>query len=281
MNTEAREIVASYLTGNRVSHEELERACNIINAEDRAYADYLRREVGLSSDWTNTCDVFLEHVDTFCEMSRDERQREMPSLVRHAEECASCRGVYWDVKGFWQPSALIAEAKTVVRQMAETLRLGVDAAGLLLERGLTPVPVLRLGVAGVQLDAEKTVDGRGFLMEEQEEAVAGLRQKEWVLDDEENNCSVRLKIEGLPEGGVQIWASLEASAGSLVQVAGARITVRALESGSVWVQAPLEKYSPSGPPLVLPGGRWTISVHAVGGDGNVEWRIPLDAEAVP
>ena len=160
---EATDIIAKYFLGGPAAHKQLAEACAAVNADDECRR-FFSREFGLGGPPETACEKFAANVAEFAEMLPAQREREMPELARHAEQCAACRQFYWEVREPWIPeqaAAVTAKGRQLVRKLAEGIRLALGKAGEIIECGLSPPSVLCPAIAAA---------GRGRLMGD---AVAG------------------------------------------------------------------------------------------------------------
>lgn len=267
---EARRTIASYLTGQRVRGEDLERAWAIARS-DADHLRHLTREFGMEEHWISDCDVFRSSIAEFSEMSRREREREAPELLQHAEVCEACRRAYWDFRPLWiseATHAVAAKGRTIIRELAERIRLAVDAAGRLLELGPGPQSVrepLVAATVGTALTGSVLEAGAGLPPE--------LERKEWVLPDEETKWTIRLAVSGLPSGDARVTLRLEGEAG-IFKSAQVRIEVRAAEGDSLLLAGRLSDFETE--PILLPRGSWILRLLATTAEGSRVWEIPLD-----
>jgi hypothetical protein len=256
---EARKIITLYLTGNDVAHEPLARACEVARSDEQ-YAKSLIEELGLHEDWTSECDVFRSHVAEFSEMSREERAQEMPTLVTHVEACLVCRRTYWHVTSLWEAAVAIkGQIKTTCKRLAEHIRLTVDKAGRLEERGCGPLPLTHAFFAAV-------------LAAPTEEA----EREEWILPDEDGQYAIHLVVCGLPSGTVTVSYTLQGEHEAIPQARHIRLEVCKAGSDMPMASGPLSTFQTQ--PIQLRQGSWVLRLQAPSPSGNRTWEIPLDIE---
>jgi hypothetical protein len=267
---EAKRMMASYLTGRRVSREDLEQARALIG-EEGPTRRFLAEELGTHEEWVSECDVFLSRLAEFSELAAEERERRMPRLAAHLEACPACRQAYWDVKPLWI-TRVAREAAGGVQEMcrglAERIRLGVDQVGRLLEEGLCPPSlVLEPLAAGAP--------GR-----------VAAAHRVWELRDEDSGAAIHLEIAGGAGGGIAVncaLESLEPLRPGMIRTRGAvappRLEVLRQPGGELLLSGSLTDFQTE--PFVLPPGEWVIRVSGGAGTEGCLWEIPLSVEAKP
>ena len=238
---EARELIAAYLSGTRcVPRAELADAHALLAADPAASLRRLGEALGAGTDSVNVCAIFRSRAAEFCSLSAQERAADMPGLLRHVENCAACRCIYWEVQSVWQPRGRL------IKTLAEGLRVVLDATGSLFERGLCMPAIEEEFVA---ITAAEPV---------------GSRRRTWRLEDAERACAITIELCAI-EDEFEIFCTVEGAADSHLEIldnAGRRVF-----SGRIT--------EPKTPPVRLIAGRWTVRVRAAGPDGPT-WEIPLE-----
>jgi hypothetical protein len=266
---QAKQTLAKYLVGDHVQPERLEEARRLVVDQDQEYVEYLKGEYRLAGGLQGGCDLFMDRVAEFSELSRDAQRAEMPELLLHLEDCSSCRKAYWDVRQPW-------EGPTLGQRLVEGIRLLVGRAGSLIQRGLGPPPVEVRFVAATNsaaLDAAPT---------------AAPAQREWELADDENDCTIRLVVIGISPDEVDVNCIFEGAAVEAGTLKPGILEVRRAPSGSLCHSAPFTKAAatPFSPQpgswtvrLSLKPGSWAVRLKAKGPGGAVTWDLPLELDA--
>lgn len=265
---EAKRTIAKYLVGEHVLPERLEEARCLVVERDPEYVQYLRGEYGLDGPGETGCDLFMDHVAEFSELSEEARRREMPELLLHLEDCLTCRKAYWEVRCCWVGT-------TIGQRLAEGIRLLIDRAGSLIQRGLGP-PATEVkfvaATANAPLDAvllgQSSAPGAP-------PALPGRR--EWELGDEEHDCSIRLVVMGMSGGQADVACSFEGAAVENGVLRPDRLEVRMSPSGALCHAAPFSGSSTTS--FSLEPGAWTVRLKAKSPRGVASWDIPLEIEA--
>jgi hypothetical protein len=268
-NSTAKKIIASYLSGYRdVSREELRQACEAVRS-DRQYLDYLKDELGLSEDWTSECDVFIENAAEFCEMTGEERKREMPDMLAHLDRCPSCLRAYWDIEPLWISRAATA-ARAITRELGHRIRLVIDSAGRLRQQGLGP-PALEYRPIAAALSGPPSYEAAPDLP-----TARATARKEWSLKDDEAVCNLRIVLDGAATGGAALTCSIEYEAPA-PRPDEARIEIREASTSRLYLAGKLSDFESE--PILLPTGSWQIIIQSSSHAETRSWRIPLEIEA--
>jgi len=263
---EARGVIAAYITGNRIPHDRLRTACETAGS-DAEYVRHLTEELGMHRDWVCECDVFLANAAEFAEMSKSEREREMPGILAHLATCHSCRQVYWAIRPMWKKPDLVGGA--AVAAVAETIVLHADEGGQLRERGLGPLSEEALHVAAAA-GGEITLKEADELARDIEAAA----RRRWLLPDDEARCTIHLEVQELTGKGAVLSCELECLEGSTVDVARVRIEVCDAVDDSLFLAGRLPDIQRS--PIAVPLGSWIIRLRDVEPTGGRTWEITLD-----
>ncbi len=264
--TEAKRIIASYLTGHqRVTREELNQACESIKS-DEVYLLYLRQELGLGDDWVILCDAFAERAAEFCEMSDEERRDEMPDLLEHLGTCGSCRGLYWEISPLWREQAA-ATARSFTRELSERIRLLIDKAGRMREQGLGPPPIYLPQVVPTLSPSEEGLP----------ELAGAEKRKEWSLIDEAADCELKITIEGQAGRGAKVSCWIQPGPSQRISAERTSIEVCDAATGSLLLAGKLSDIEVE--PIYLAPGSWLIHLLTEGREGSFDWRIPLELSA--
>ncbi|MGE0129098.1 MAG: hypothetical protein AB7U82_13550 [Blastocatellales bacterium] len=260
-SAEAKKVLAAYLAGQRVDGEELQRAFAALAGDQMGLGAVA--EALTSDSPPGDCEMFRGLLAEFSEMSRAEREREMPEMAAHLEACASCRRDYWEIAPLWREIEQAAHAAS--KQLAEGIRLALSRAGRLLDAGFGPPakdfqPVI--GTLGPEPEETPTTDSAAI-------------RKEWTLRDEEAMCEIRLVLDGLPNGQAALSCSLEADQLSTVNVSSAQIEIREAQSGRRIAVGPLANFQR----FTLEPGSCVIKLRVTGQKKSYAWEIPLAIEA--
>jgi hypothetical protein len=263
---EAKSLIARYLTGQPVAVERLRVACEAVRP-DWDYLQHLRQELGLHDDWSSDCDSFLANVAELSELSRSQREREMPELVTHLAACDTCRRAYWSINPAWvarSADALKENAGQLRKELAEQICLAFDELGNLIEQGFGPPassPELVFG----------TMSGGGEFFPS--EAGEQERKKQWSLADEESGWVVQFETEACSETEVSFRCSIRRKFDELLDASGVRIEVWDAQNKALHLAGALGDFAQE--PLVLTGGSWLLRLQTSDKDGELSWEIPL------
>jgi hypothetical protein len=211
---DAARTIADYVLGGAATREQLEQACQAVNSHSACRAFFVR-EFGLDGPPETACRQFDAHMAELIEMSRVQRERELPELVRHAEHCPRCLHSFWQVRGEpWSPplsgtggaaaaaaapgpgaavaavtaaittgaeSAIqaVREGVQLVRRLAEDIWVAVGSAGQLVEYGLglRSHELEFITVGGMRLGREAREPVMGTV------ADPSGAEREWLLKD--------------------------------------------------------------------------------------------------
>jgi hypothetical protein len=235
---DAKKIMASYLTGDTVTNDDLVDACETLNRGDRGYIEFLEEEFGLPDATPDLCEVFADRVAEFGEMSEAERRAELPELAAHVEACAECQSMYREIylSAF---AAGVNWAGGQLRRLAEPIRLLVGWAGELSPFGLGPL----------EMAPGRSV-ARGMALG----PAAPVR-----------------KVCSLKRSDVEVSFALSGPA-SNEEAAGMRVASYRLEGDKQvgYTSGPLSEFQAKG--LILGRGSWLLRLTSASGIG---WEIPL------
>jgi hypothetical protein len=252
---DAKKIMASYLTGDTVTNDDLVDACETLNRGDRGYIEFLEEEFGLPDATPDLCEVFADRVAEFGEMSEAERRAELPELAAHVEACAECQSMYREIylSAF---AAGVNWAGGQLRRLAEPIRLLVGWAGELSPFGLGPL----------EMAPGRSV-ARGMAL-----GPAAPVRKVWELHlDEKTGLVLRVQIGSLKRSDVEVSFALSGPA-SNEEAAGMRVASYRLEGDKQvgYTSGPLSEFQAKG--LILGRGSWLLRLTSASGIG---WEIPL------
>lgn len=274
---EAKRIISRYLAGKgRVSYDELTSACRVVQS-DREYVRFLRTEIGLDDHRLSMCSLAQSQMHEICEMSYEERRREMPKLAEHLGECESCRRLFWQIKPLWtsekkEPSKT-DRPKVWRKSLSEHIRILLTRARDLLEPGFGPLSQQMPAVAGTlsrkPLERERIADRDLFPGPINERH--GATRKVWLLEDDEAGCSIRLVVETELGGGVKVWYELTDANG-----ASGVFEIRKKGDAYPRLQGRLPDIQIE--PLVLESGSWVITIKVIIEGISFAWDIHLDIE---
>jgi hypothetical protein len=181
--SEAKKVVASYLTGGRIGRQELEDACDTLNRGEPRYVGFLREEMGLPLPITSLCDVVIDRAAEYGLMSPDARRTELPELGEHMATCAECKAFYREV----YLSAFAAGMRRVgqgLRRLAEPIRLLMPESGGLRPVGLGPEDLAPAPAVG-SLMGPRAVAGESTDRE----------QRTWSIPlDEDSGLAIELRM---------------------------------------------------------------------------------------
>jgi len=286
---EAAGIIARYLAGGSASRSQLVEACKVVNADKESHRFFMR-EFGLGGPPETTCEKFDANVAELAEMSRAQREREMPELARHAEQCARCRRLYWEVRDPWLSEAaatVTAKGRRMVRTLAEGIRLAMDKTGKIVEFGLGPPSGVLQPVA---VTAGGRMMGEPVQEAEEEEAtdVAG-EEREWLLEDEvleEGDetggpyaVRIRIRVGGSEGGKMHLWCVVEGPPDSLIKqmslVVSGRKESPAGRAGGAAYYFKDQLVACQKKAVELPRGEYTIRIEPEGTVSSPTWEIPL------
>jgi hypothetical protein len=263
---EAKTIIAAYLTGQSVGHLELQAACDVAGKESE-YASFLAEEFGLNQNWVSDCALFLAQAAEFCALTNEQRASERPEVMMHVEDCPSCREVFWTIAPLWTNYTTAdrdSGITTLVRRLAEQIRLIVAATGQLRESGFGPPanagkPVAALAGSALELTADSTT------------------RKEWTLTDDEAGCILRLSVAAGTPGRSGLSCMIECDDPIIIEQA--RIEVHETTSRTLQLAGRLVDFQAA--PFYLEPGSWTITVRSPAPEGPQSWEIPLRIDTEP
>ncbi|MCI0744370.1 MAG: hypothetical protein L0Y58_03090 [Verrucomicrobia subdivision 3 bacterium] len=267
---EAREIIAGYLSGlRRIPFEELERACSVLETAGRADGTLreFRHDLGLTRRDLSVCDVFGGRAAEFADLPRAARERLFPELTKHVEACRPCRRVLWDLKPLWEIVTTAARARCHV--LTEPIRLALSRKGTVEERG-SGFPSLG-AVMAVACAAEMTLHAPEELA-----VPPGSRRKEWLLKDDEAECSVRLIVEVSDSAQATLRCVLESATDAAPRPDQVRIEIRRARNNSLFLAGPLSNFQAD--PIVLALDAWVIKLIPNDAQRIPSWEIPLQLE---
>lgn len=276
---EARRTIASYLVGKPVKRDTLEQAWTTLDQQNPGALSRLMDGMGLEDGHPTECDIFRENIAVFCEMSEDERVREMDDLVKHMGECQACRRLFWDITPKWKPetAAVVKQAlKETVKKLAEGIRIMIDEAERLCLKG-GPLPLEIQTVAATMGQTKSTLE---FYMppegleEAGREVVSPQIPMEWDLEDKDENCSIRLAARWRTPGEAEVTCELIHTDKGPVPAGHSRIELFDDKSNTLCVSSPLSDIV--GNPLILTPGLWTIIIKWVGTEKSYQWKIPFE-----
>ena len=281
---EAVDIVANYLTGGPADRQQLTDACAAVNADEK-YRRFFSREFGLERRSETPCRQFEAYVAEFAGMSPAQREREMPESLKHVQQCANCRRLYWEVREPWisqARAAVAAKGRQVVRTLAEGIRLAIGRAGDIVEYGLGPPSVLCPVIASTTGERLLSFAVAGPTESEAEERV-------WTLEDEvpgagdagsetyKVTITIRVRraaqgkalvfclVEGLPPGDLSrmylVISGRKASGAKAVKGASFRFKQKLADYNDRAVEVPL--------------GDYAICIEPEGSQPSHAWEIPL------
>jgi hypothetical protein len=272
----AKETVAAYLAGaRRVAADELQRAHATLAARraGRRYLRWLRGRIGLKppapgAAMFGLCQVFRSRAAEFCDLPAEERQSEFPQLVAHLEQCPACRRVLREIKPIWET------VTTAWRTLAEPIRLRLawEPRTSLEEVGLG-VPAEEPSRVAAPCAYPGGVPMAHELAPAAEGAAAALR-KEWVLQDDETHCAIRLTVQIASASEVTFFCRIEGEPEVTPRADQVRLEVLNRNSKQVLLAGRLSDFESS--PPVLPVGSWLIRLMPREPERFRGWEIPLD-----
>ncbi|MDR4498994.1 MAG: hypothetical protein MRK02_13910 [Candidatus Scalindua sp.] len=103
-----------------------------------------------------------------------------------------------------------------------------------------------------------------------------VEQKEWVLDDEDTRCTIRLVIRGLPAGEAAVHCILEGEPLAAGEVEHTRIEVREAKGDALYLASRLADFQAES--FVLPQGIWVLKLQSPRFEGMATWEILVRTE---
>jgi hypothetical protein len=251
---EARQILAAYLVGRRVTRRQLEEARARFNEQPDSLA--FARELLVTGEWTSGCERFRSSLEEFSMIPVSEQSNRMPSMVAHVTDCPACRAAYWEVTPQFV-QGIATPTRQAVRRLAASIELAVRKVQGLVEVGLGPMPIGHLSGA---------VPGMATLGDDQEPRSDGYI---WRLRDDDTDTAVDLAIRLGEAGGLIVRCDFQRS--SDIE-SGARIELRT-PAGRVSFASHLAEIERE--PLHIDAGMagtWTIRITIP----ELAWEIPVN-----
>jgi len=256
---DAKNLLASFLVGHRVSRNDLEQASNLL-AGDEPYRRFLSETMGIRRSWVSECHVFLSRVAELAELSSDEQLQRFPVLAAHCGTCQSCREVYWNIKPMWYDVRRSTEPKDLVlhRRLTDCVDLAIDKIGRVLERAI--------GVPPVRFDLVAATAAS---------PIVGPQIREWELRDDDAGYLIRLTFSVVEPGATSLTGLLENSPPDASKPPpDARIEIRHQERNVLVVSGRLADFETE--PITLVGaGGWTVRIERSDIRGNYIWEVPV------
>lgn len=266
----AKKILASFLSGyENVAPEDLKLACEIANA-DGDYVSHILQEFGLDGNWVNTCEIFRVNVAEFSELSREEQKKEMPCLLDHLESCPECRSLYWSIKPHWAikaGSGVTQKLKKVCKTLSEDLHIVFDSVGTIKESLKGPPSLKYAAVAGV-MGGEIIEDGIPS-----QHNIEESRRKEWIFEDEDFDCFIRLTVFSAKDDEVEVSIELGSRTDGAIDIDTVRVEIIDNQD-SVFLSGRLADVQSE--PIIIPKGKWRFFLTLYENGVESVWEIPVE-----
>ena len=252
----ARQVLAAYLVGRRVSREEFAAAYAYLNEHDPAGLKRLSRDLrtGLGSEYDDECAAVCENMDAIVAMPFAEVEQLMPTFAKHLKLCPDCSDFMHRLKDTWLEAATEAVVG-MYRRAAESIRITLDEFDQLLDLGglrpLKPEVVL----ASMAHEA---------------------RPSDWVLTDDKTGYVIKLAIKARPPHAAQLVCEVEHPPAPESEASSVELELVEAQTNLVKTSGPLSFFREQ--PIVLSPGSWLIRISLVLPKGQQGWEIPIDFE---
>ncbi len=262
---EARETIAAYLTGRRVSPDDLEQACMMIQ-KDAGFVEFLMNETGREPGQGSECRQSVLHLAEFSGLTASEQKEEMPEISDHLVKCEPCRGLLKEISaGQDQVWDVVSEtAGRIVHKLSEAIRLAFDDAGRIVNAGLacvseslTPRPVAAF-MAGDQEDESSRDKGPAL---------------EWKIEDAESKETFILRATQEEPGLLRLMC--EARPGPACRLETNRLVMAVYRAEKKTPEKRISFARGRAPVLRLHEGKWELRLE-YGTPPEYVWIIPLE-----
>lgn len=262
--TEAKKLIAGYLTDSFVPREQLEEACKVANT-DPEYIRYLVDELGLHGEWVSECDIFQSNLAEFSEMSEEEQRSEMKDNQEHMMECDMCRRAYWDLKTSWIQALETDTGGTKIKLPDPIILYRSDLGLHESKQGPPPVAQEIVAIAAEKIPVEEAAA----------EAVAeeGRKYHAWRREDPETGCVIGIFTSWLPDGKVSLRVEIECEGDESFDMETYQIEVYDAYNDVLMVAGRLQDFLEKGIELVA--GLWRVRLFSGDRPEADAWELRL------
>jgi hypothetical protein len=240
----AKKTIVQYLTGSYVNRKTLEEACEILNIQDPETVEKFHKEIGLHPDITSDCEAFQSMVDEFCCMTHEERQKEMPEMITHFENCEYCRELFWEVKTIWSLSS------PEIKCLSESINAVISTSGIEIV-GVSPPESRKYAKA---MDEE------------------GIPVREWVFEDD--NFTIRVSLTG--GESMQAIINLGVISRDGPPAEKEKWSVSVLRKDTRALHTRMKFARDTDVEIPVDPGSWILVVNRSDDSGMQSWEIPLN-----
>lgn len=241
----AKQVIALYVVGEDVSEDDLGQAIDTANA-DEAYRKGLYATLKGVESPHNLCNVFLEHVAEFSEMTPMERNEEFPELVEHMNQCKACARAYWEIVSVWHKT----QGNT---KKTAALIFKLDSFGHLSTENMTRPTVVYFSKA------------------------MGSEILEWELEDEEAALTFHIAAESMKQDShYRVIYSVDLKPWSEIQLDHIECTIVEHQTGRVFSPASLSAKGEGS--YIIRTDRASLVFSVINTDQK--WEIPLHQVSV-
>ena len=268
---EARQIIATYLTGGKVPQPDLDAACRVAGSDVR-FVRFVRQQHGASLRPITGCDLFLARAAEFADCNPKEREQEMPELREHVESCPACLAVFWRLRSLWD--LIDDDASRRPRYMlGESIQVHLLANGGVVERGVGP----RAAIAAPRVFATALGSRSRALepdMSDETDFVLLSNQKVWEFTSPEFKCLISLELSTTDPDAIVLQCRCRPGP-SIAESWDDRVQMEIRKRGSLFpmVRGSLAEFADRRIPLKP--GEWSIRLHTGAVTSSDGWEIPL------